>query len=283
MKLIREPDELQALALSFRASGKTIALVPTMGNLHAGHASLMDIARPQADILIVSDFVNPTQFGPNEDFDAYPRTLEADMALAEAHGVDILFAPAASSIYKADASTFVKENSCSQGLCGRSRPVHFQGVCTVVNLLFNLAVPHLAVFGQKDAQQVAVLKRMVRDLHIPVKLLVAPIVRESDGLALSSRNQYLTAEERAAAPQIHVALQALSAAVSAGERVPAKLEKLFKETLSAASDLFEPQYLEFVDRETMAPLEKVVPAGTLVATAVYMKKTRTRLIDNILL
>lgn len=281
MKLIRNPDELQLLALSYRASGKTIALVPTMGNLHAGHASLMDMARPQADILIVSDFVNPTQFGPNEDFDAYPRTLDADIALAEAHGVDILFAPAASAIYKKNASTFVKENSCSQGLCGRSRPIHFQGVCTVVNLLFNLAQPNVAVFGQKDAQQVAVLKRMVRDLHMPIKMLVAPIVRESDGLALSSRNQYLTAEERAVAPKIQATLQQLATAIAAGERVPANLETLFKTTLAGTSDLFEPQYIEFVDKDTMQPLEKIVPAQTLIAVAVYMKTTRTRLIDNI--
>lgn len=282
MKLIRDPEELQSFALAERSRGKTIALVPTMGNLHAGHASLMDIARPLADILIVSDFVNPSQFGPNEDFEAYPRTLDADMKLAEAHGVDVLFAPAANAIYKDDVSTFVKENSCSQGLCGRSRPIHFQGVCTVVNLLFNLAQPNVAVFGQKDAQQAAVLKRMVRDLHIPVKMIVAPIVREADGLALSSRNQYLTPSERAAAPAFHEALHRCAEAVAAGTLELPELENIFKTHLAQTGPFFEPQYIEFVNKDTMAPSERVVPGETLIAAAVYMTETRTRLIDNIL-
>lgn len=281
MIVIHDPKQLQKTALELRAQGKTIALVPTMGNLHEGHASLMDIARPRADVLVVSVFVNPTQFGPNEDYDKYPRTLEADKLVCAAHNVDIVFAPAPGDIYFPDASTDVNEHSCSQGLCGRSRPIHFRGVCTVVNLLFNLAQPNVAVFGQKDAQQVAVLKRMVRDLHIPVEIVVGPIVRESDGLALSSRNQYLTPQERAAAPQIRIALQNLSVCVSTGTLDAAALATEFNEKMRSNS-LFEPQYIEIVDCETMRPTEKIRPGKTLIAVAVFMTESRTRLIDNIL-
>ena len=281
MIVIHDPKVLQQTALELRAQGKKIALVPTMGNLHAGHASLMDIARPLADVLIVSVFVNPTQFGPNEDYDKYPRTLEADKQVCEAHGVDIVFAPANESIYFPDASTFVNEHACSQGLCGRSRPIHFRGVCTVVNLLFNLAQPNVAVFGQKDAQQVAVLKRMVRDLHIPVEMVVGPIVRESDGLALSSRNQYLTARERAAAPQIHAELQTL-AGLAKTESDSKVLAKHFMDALGQDA-VFEPEYIEIVNNSTMQPADKIEAGNTLVAVAVRMTESRTRLIDNIVL
>lgn len=281
MIVIHDPKVLQQTALELRAQGKKIALVPTMGNLHAGHASLMDIARPLSDVLIVSVFVNPTQFGPNEDYDKYPRTLEADKQVCEAHGVDIVFAPANESIYFPDASTFVNEHACSQGLCGRSRPIHFRGVCTVVNLLFNLAQPNVAVFGQKDAQQVAVLKRMVRDLHIPVEMVVGPIVRESDGLALSSRNQYLTARERAAAPQINAELQAL-ADLAKTESDSKVLAKHFMDALGQDA-VFEPEYIEIVNNSTMLPADKIEAGNTLVAVAVRMTESRTRLIDNIVL
>lgn len=281
MIVIHDPKELQTAALALRSQGKKITLVPTMGNLHAGHASLMDIARPKADVLIVSVFVNPTQFGPNEDYDKYPRTLEADKAVCAAHGVDIVFAPSNESIYLPDASTFVNEHSCSQGLCGRSRPIHFRGVCTVVNLLFNLAQPNIAVFGQKDAQQVAVLKRMVRDLHIPVEIVVGPIVRESDGLALSSRNQYLTPRERAAAPKIHSTLEELSRRTSE-TRNAESLAAFFMEQLGRDA-IFEPEYIEIVRNSTMAPVKEIESGNTLVAVAVRMTDSRTRLIDNIIL
>ncbi len=281
MIVIHDSKTLQKLALELRAQGKKIALVPTMGNLHAGHASLMDIARPLADVLIVSVFVNPTQFGPNEDYDKYPRTLEADKQVCEAHGVDIVFAPANETIYFSDASTFVNEHSCSQGLCGRSRPIHFRGVCTVVNLLFNLAQPNVAVFGQKDAQQVAVLKRMVRDLHIPVELVVGPIVRESDGLALSSRNQYLSARERAAAPRIQAVLRELAEKATV-EKDASVLSRYFTESL-AKDDIFDAEYIEIVNNSTMLPVEKIEYGNTLVAVAVRMTESRTRLIDNIVL
>ena len=193
----------------------------------------------------------------------------------------IVFAPANESIYFPDASTFVNEHACSQGLCGRSRPIHFRGVCTVVNLLFNLAQPNVAVFGQKDAQQVAVLKRMVRDLHIPVEMLVGPIVREADGLALSSRNQYLTARERAAAPQIHAELQTL-ADLAKTESNASVLAKHFMDALGQDA-VFEPEYIEIVNNSTMLPADKIETGNTLVAVAVRMTESRTRLIDNIVL
>lgn len=281
MKIIHSSKELQQTALALRAQGKKIALVPTMGNLHAGHASLMDAARPLADVLVVSVFVNPTQFGPNEDYDKYPRTPEADCRVCEAHGADILFAPSPAEIYAKDSSTLITENSCSQGLCGRSRPTHFRGVCTIVDILFNLAQPNVAVFGQKDAQQVAVLKRMVRDLHVPVEIVVSPIVRESDGLALSSRNQYLTREERAAAPEIQRTLRELARKIDAGTEDSAALAAAFTDAL-AQDALFEPEYIEIVDNSTMKPLEKISRGNTLVAVAVRMTESRTRLIDNIL-
>lgn len=281
MKIIHSSKELQQTALALRAQGKKIALVPTMGNLHAGHASLMDAARPLADVLVVSVFVNPTQFGPNEDYDKYPRTPEADCKVCEAHGADILFAPSPAEIYAKDASTLITENSCSQGLCGRSRPTHFRGVCTIVNILFNLAQPNVAVFGQKDAQQVAVLKRMVRDLHVPVEIVVSPIVREGDGLALSSRNQYLTEKERAAAPKIQRTLRELARKIDAGAEDSAALAAAFTDAL-AQDALFEPEYIEIVDNSTMKPLEKISRGNTLVAVAVRMTESRTRLIDNIL-
>lgn len=281
MKVIHSSEELQQTALALRAQGKKIALVPTMGNLHAGHASLMDAARPRADVLVVSVFVNPTQFGPNEDYDKYPRTLDADCKVCEAHGADILFAPAPSDIYAPTFSTYITENSCSQGLCGRSRPTHFRGVCTIVDILFNLALPNVAVFGQKDAQQVAVLKRMVQDLHVPVEIVVSPIVREGDGLALSSRNQYLTGKERAAAPKIQKTLAALAQKAAAGTEDSAALAREFTDALSA-DPLFAPEYIEIVDNSTMQPLEKISRGNTLIAVAVRMTESKTRLIDNVL-
>lgn len=280
MKIIHDAEELQKTALALRAQGKTIALVPTMGNLHDGHASLMDVARPLADVLVVSVFVNPTQFGPGEDYEKYPRTFEDDCRVCESHGVDILFAPNPATIYAPDFSTYVVEGACSQGLCGRSRPTHFRGVCTIVNVLFNLAQPNVAVFGQKDAQQAAVLKRMVRDLHIPVKIIVSPIVREGDGLARSSRNRYLSPRERADAPRIRKTLAALEEKIAAGTRDAKTLAALFTETLSA-DPLFEPEYIEIVDASTMTPLDEVALGNTLIAVAVRMTESRTRLIDNV--
>lgn len=281
MKIIHDAAELQKTALALRAEGKKIALVPTMGNLHDGHASLMKRARTLADTLIVSVFVNPTQFGPGEDFEKYPRTFDDDCRVCEGCGTDILFAPAPANIYAPTFSTFVTENACSQGLCGRSRPTHFRGVCTIVSILFNLALPDVAIFGQKDAQQAAVIKRMVRDLHFPVEIRVAPIVRADDGLALSSRNRYLTPRERAAAPLIHATLEKIADKIDAGESAPAALADFFLKTLGE-NPLFEPEYIEIVNSSTMQPLEKIAPGQTLVAVAVRMTESRTRLIDNTL-
>ena len=195
MDIILQPNELQKKVLMLRQEGKKIGFVPTMGFLHEGHLSLMRIARPKCDVLVVSIFVNPTQFGPNEDLDRYPRDFENDKKKCEAEGVDILFFPTAESMYKKDASCWVDETALSKGLCGASREGHFRGVCTVVAKLFNLVQPSFAVFGEKDAQQLRIIERMVRDLFFPIKIIRAPILREPDGLAMSSRNKYLSSEE----------------------------------------------------------------------------------------
>ena len=187
MRILKLAAELQNYALEQKRAGKTIGLVPTMGFLHAGHASLIDIARKKADIVIVSIFVNPTQFGPNEDLDKYPRDFEHDKALCIEHGADAVFAPEPGAMYAPDASTWVEETVLSKPLCGARRPIHFRGVTTVVAKLFNLAQPDCAVFGRKDAQQLFVIKRMVRDLNFPIEIIAAPLVRGEDGLALSSR------------------------------------------------------------------------------------------------
>jgi pantoate--beta-alanine ligase len=193
MKIIKSPVQMQRQAACLRQNGKKIALVPTMGALHEGHLSLIRKARKMADIVVLSLYINPTQFGPNEDFSQYPRSLEKDLQLAEFEKADFVFAP--ESLYASDASTFIEETDCSQGRCGEKRPGHFRGVTTVVGKLLNIVQPHIAIFGQKDAQQCEVIERMVRDLHIPVKIVRAPITRDKHGLALSSRNQYLSFEE----------------------------------------------------------------------------------------
>ena len=271
---------MQAESLSLRASGRRIAFVPTMGALHEGHMSLVDEARRRGDIVVVSIFVNPTQFGPNEDFSKYPRTLDADAALCRARGVDIVFAPPSDGMYAADFSTFVDEGLCSQGLCGDFRPGHFRGVATVVTMLLNLVQPHVAIFGAKDAQQCAVIRKMVADLFMPVEIVVAETVRESDGLALSSRNKYLSSEDRAVAPALYRALSAAKAAVDAGETEAEPVRRTF-ETELAKAPAFRLQYLVLADARTMAPVTVVKPGSTLAVTAAYLGGTR--LIDNLAL
>ncbi len=202
MDRITSPQELQQRCLAWKRQGRTLALVPTMGYFHAGHEALMRKGRELADILVVSLFVNPTQFGPAEDLDAYPRKPEADEAIARAMGADVLFIPSPKDMYLPDHNAWVEVPDLATVLCGKSRPTHFRGVCTVVTKLFMLVQPDVAVFGEKDWQQLAILRRMARDLFIPVKLVGQPIVRESDGLALSSRNAYLTPQERAEAPHL---------------------------------------------------------------------------------
>lgn len=278
MQIFESPADFQSYALSLRAAGRRIALVPTMGNLHEGHLSLVRMAREQADAVLVSDFVNPIQFGPNEDFDAYPRTFEDDCAKCEAEEVTAIFHPAPASMYLADASVSLVEKSLSRFLCGASRPGHFNGVCTVVCKLFNLAVPHVAVFGQKDAQQLAIIRRMVRDLSIPVEILAAPISREPDGLARSSRNQYLTAEQRAQAPALHAALVHAALLYSQGERSAPVLVESVRSTLATLAPLANPEYITVSNADTLEPLDGPIAAPALLALAVRFGTTR--LIDN---
>ena len=276
MKIIRNCKELQQSALAWRREGKCIGLVPTMGFLHAGHLSLIDTARSRADVVIVSIFVNPTQFAPTEDLDRYPRDFDRDCALCEEHGVDVIFAPEPGEMYAPDASTWVQETKLSQPLCGASRPTFFRGVTTVVAKLFLLAQPDFAVFGLKDAQQLFVVRRMVRDLDFPVEIVAGPLVRDSDGLALSSRNRYLSAEERQKALAIHRSLQAARKTIEAdglGGLVAAVRQA--KEDIAASGGRVD--YVSALDSATLlAPT--VETRQLLLAAAVFYGDTR--LIDN---
>ena len=279
LKVVRRIPAIRRLVHS--AEGPVV-LVPTMGALHAGHAALVERARKVAGprgLVIVSIFVNPTQFGPKEDFSRYPRTLAADRALCAAHGADAIFFPSASEMYPADFSTWVNEEIVSGPLCGASRPGHFRGVCTVVLKLFTIVQPAAAVFGLKDFQQGMVIRRMVRDLNLPVKIIAAPTIREPDGLALSSRNRYLTPEERAQAPLLRRALLAAATAFRKGETSAAKLRKLIQKTIATAP-LARVDYLEIRAADSLANV-KTATRNTVIALAIFFGKTR--LIDNITL
>ncbi|WP_320009059.1 pantoate--beta-alanine ligase [Maridesulfovibrio sp.] len=280
MEIISNPQELQTLCLMLRSEGKKIGLVPTMGYFHEGHLSLMDAARKQCDVLIVSLFVNPTQFGENEDLDAYPHDMERDSILAEEHGVDILFAPVRDDMYFDNHSTWVEVPDLAANLCGKSRPIHFRGVATVVTKLFMTAQPHVAVFGQKDWQQLAVIKRMVRDLNIPVDVQGHEIVREDSGLALSSRNVYLTEEEKAVAPNIQKGLQKMRDQVAAGESDAAKLKQDLAAFYAAAIPGSIIDYIEIVHPENINILKKVEDSALC---AVALQVGKARLIDNLLI
>lgn len=271
---------MQRRSAAVRAEGRRIVLVPTMGALHEGHMSLVDEARRHGDFVVVSIFVNPIQFGPGEDLERYPRTLEADCTRCRAHGVDAVFAPASDRFYAADFSTYVDESLCSRGLCGEFRPGHFRGVATVVTMLFNLVAPHTAIFGAKDAQQCGVIRKMVADLYMPVEVIVADTVRESDGLALSSRNRYLPEADRAKAPALYRCLLAAKAAVEAGECDASTISALFARELEREGG-FRIQYFTLSDARTMAPVDRIVPGGTLAVVAVYLGDVR--LIDNLLI
>lgn len=279
MKLVRTVEEMRALSRGAKSSGARLGLVPTMGALHAGHLSLVQAARSRSDKVAASIFVNPTQFGPNEDFAKYPRDLEKDCAVLESEGVDFVFAPPVEEMYPPGAVTWVTVEGLSERLCGKSRPGHFRGVTTVVAKLFNAVEPDLAFFGQKDAAQAAIIRRMVRDLKIAVEIHVCPIVRESDGLALSSRNSYLSAEERRTALVLYRSLSNARKLFDGGERDAAKL-------IAAANVEFsyEPgaklDYFEVVDPDTLEP-ESAITKEVLAAVAALVG--RTRLIDNILL
>jgi pantoate--beta-alanine ligase len=278
MQKIETVREMQALADKLRAKDQRIGFVPTMGALHAGHLSLVKLARAKADAVVVSIFVNPAQFGPSEDYANYPRPLEHDLELCVEAGVDVVFLPPAAEIYPKGCSTFVLEEAVSKPLEGASRPTHFRGVATVVAKLFNIVRPHIAVFGQKDAQQVAVLKRMVADLHLPVKFVVAPIVREPDGLAMSSRNRYLTPVQREDAVVISQALRRAQEMVAGGEH---RDDRLIAEVTHLLSQKRRVRmiYVAMVDKDTFEPLRVVVPGKTLLAIAAWVDEVR--LIDNV--
>ena len=281
MKLVKTVAELQQIVKETKKAGKSIGLVPTMGALHEGHASLIKAAHAENDFTIVSDFVNPTQFGPTEDLDAYPRTLDHDCKLAEEMGADVLFAPSPNEMYPSRDMTWVEvTGDITKVLCGRTRPIHFRGVATVVSKLFNLAQPDKAYFGQKDAQQAQVLKRMVKDLFFPLEIRVMPIVREADGLAKSSRNVYLNKAERSAAVILSKALAKAKAAFEAGERDSAKLIALVTEMIQT-EPLSNIDYVEMYQLPDLTPAEKMVTTDHLLAVAV--KFGTTRLIDNVIL
>ena len=280
MNIITDPAEFQSMALNFRFSGLNTALVPTMGYLHAGHKSLLLAARNRAEKVMLSIFLNPTQFGPNEDLASYPRSFQADCKMAESAGVDVIFAPKPEAMYNPNHATWVEVPGLAKTLCGKSRPVHFKGVCTVVLKLLALSMPNLAFFGEKDWQQLAIIKTMVRDLNFPVKIEGCPIVREADGLALSSRNAYLSAQERQEAPHIFKGLKLAQKLVKAGEHSPQKIKSQIKHYWEENISLGEVDYLDFVDPEKMNKV-KSVEKDTLLAAAVKMGKAR--LIDNLLI
>lgn len=279
MKVIHDVEEMQAVSRAAAVQGLTVGFVPTMGALHAGHLSLVRLARSRASLVVVSIFVNPLQFGPTEDFEQYPRTLEPDCARLEGEGADIVFAPSAAQMYPPGATTVVHVEGLSKKLDGRSRPGHFRGVSTVVAKLFHIVQPACAVFGQKDAAQVAVLRRMVRDLNMGIELIIAPIVRESDGLALSSRNAYLTTQQRKQGLVLHRTLEQVSALAASGETSAAKLRALGLSVL-ASEPAAQLDYFEIVDPDTLDPLKETA-RGALVAVAATFGSTR--LIDNVLL
>ena len=281
MILCKTVAELRNEIASAKTAGKTIGLVPTMGALHEGHASLIKAANKENDLVVVSVFVNPTQFGPTEDLDSYPRTLDADCKLAEAQGADIVFAPSPKEMYPSEDMTWVEvTGEVTKVLCGRSRPIHFRGVTTVVSKLFNLAQPDRAYFGQKDAQQVQVLKRMVKDLFFNLQLRIMPIVREADGLAKSSRNTYLSAEERQAGLILSRSLKHAQELFAAGERDPQKLVAATTAMIKA-EPMADIDYVEIYQMPDLNECQNPMQGENLLALAVRFGTTR--LIDNTIL
>ncbi len=276
MKIVKTIEEVRAAVKAWRKEGLTVGLVPTMGYLHEGHASLIDASVRDNDRTVVSDFVNPMQFGPTEDLESYPRDLDRDAALAEAHGADLIFNPEPSEMYHEGFSSFVDMTVLTQELCGLSRPVHFRGVCTVVSKLFNIVTPDRAYFGKKDAQQLAVIRHMVDDLNMPLEIIGCPIIREEDGLAKSSRNTYLNADERKAALVLSQAIRLGSELVKNGETDASKVTDAMKAHIEA-EPLAKIDYVKLVDAATMQQIP-VIDRPALCAIAVYIGKTR--LIDN---
>jgi pantoate--beta-alanine ligase len=279
MKICKTIDDMRAASRSLRLSGKCLGLVPTMGALHEGHLSLVRAARAKCDAVAVSIFVNPLQFGPNEDLAKYPRTFERDRELLEKEAVDLLFAPTPAEMYPAGTVTYVTVEGLSERLCGRSRPGHFRGVTTAVAKLFHIVEPDIAFFGQKDAAQTTIIRRMVRDLNVPVEIVVCPIVREPDGLAMSSRNAYLSPQERKSALALHRSLTEVKNRFDQGERNAATLIGAASQVL-AQDPVVRLDYCEIVDPATLDPVQELT-SSALVAIAAFVGKTR--LIDNVVL
>jgi pantoate--beta-alanine ligase len=279
MKICQTIQEMRAASRKSYVEGKRLGFVPTMGALHDGHISLVRAAKAQCNVVVVSIFVNPLQFGPNEDLTKYPRTFERDRELLEKEGVDFLFAPTPEEMYPASAVTYVTVEGLSEKLCGRSRPGHFRGVTTVVAKLFHIVEPDAAFFGQKDAAQAAIIRRMVRDLNFPVEVVVCPIMREPDGLAMSSRNTYLNPQERKSALVLHRALIQVKNRFDEGERHSTSLIESGKQALAQEPSV-RLDYFEIVDPDILDPLKELTNTA-LVAVAAFVGTTR--LIDNILL
>jgi pantoate--beta-alanine ligase len=279
MKILETIDSTRAATRAARRQGQKVGLVPTMGALHQGHLSLVRAAKEQSDYVAVSLFVNPLQFGPNEDLAQYPRTFERDRDLLGQAGVDLLFAPSEGEMYPGRAVTFVDVEGLSERLDGQSRPGHFRGVTTVVSKLFHIIEPDRAFFGQKDAAQVAIMRRMVRDLNLPVEIVVCPIVRECDGLAMSSRNAYLDPQQRRQALVLSRSLQRVEELFGQGERDVAKLEVAGRQVVAEEPSV-RLDYLAIVDPDSLEPVNPAAP-GALVAVAAYVGTTR--LIDNVIL
>ncbi len=276
MKISGKIDEVRAQVKEWKRQGLSVALVPTMGYLHEGHKSLMERARKENDKVVVSIFVNPMQFGPNEDLESYPRDLDRDSKICEAAGVDLIFHPEVEEMYGPDFHAYVDMHTLPEKLCGASRPVHFRGVQTVVSKLFHIIPADRAYFGQKDAQQLAIIRRMVMDLNFDIEIIGCPIIREEDGLAKSSRNTYLSEEERKQAVILNQSLEAAMDAINAGEKDAAKVKQIIIDKLHTCP-LAKIDYVEVVSFDTIQPIEKVEGA-VLIAIAVYIGTTR--LIDN---
>lgn len=277
MEVIKTIKEMKAISSQARGVGKRIAFVPTMGFFHEGHLSLMREGRRRGDLLVVSLFVNPTQFAPQEDFKSYPRDFERDSKMAKEIGTDILFAPEAGEMYPSDHQTFVRVEKVTRGLCGKSRPTHFQGVATVVLMLFEIVMPHVAIFGEKDYQQLVTIRQMVRDLHLSVEVVGMPTVREADGLAMSSRNTYLQPDERKAALSLYRSLQRAKELLRKGEQ---KVSRILDEMegILQSEPLVRKDYVQICDADTLQEVDRI-EGGVVVALAAYLGNTR--LIDNL--
>lgn len=280
MKIIKEVDKMKTYAKIMKKENKLIGFIPTMGYLHEGHLSLMRTARKQTDTVIVSIFVNPLQFGPDEDFKKYPRDIKRDEELARQCGVDIMFYPDSEGMYPEGYSTYVNVEGLTEGLCGKSRAGHFRGVTTVVMKLFEIVKPDIAYFGQKDAQQAFVIKKMVEDLNMNITMKIMPIAREENGLAMSSRNAYLTKSERKEAALLFTSLKLAEESVNSGEKDPKKIIKNMRDLISASSTSAKIDYISIVDTKTMKEVRGIA-GEVLIALAVFIGKTR--LIDNIII